>query len=138
MGVTATQIGVIQSVREIPELQAFAIGFAVLWISEMRLIAITVLLMGLCIVIGDLSTGVDVLLVGTLVMSVGFHVFYPRSSVVLMGVGKGQAPSGWDGWAASRPLPRWWARWSCGLWWTACDWGRSPISAWGYRTTLYA
>jgi MFS family permease len=138
LGVTATQIGVLQSVREIPGLMAFLIGFLVLWISEMRLIGISVLLMGLGIVIGGLSSGVGVLMVGALVMSIGFHVFYPSSSsVVLMGVGKDQTPR-WLGRLGS--VSAFAAVVGTLVVWFMVDGvqlGSITIPAWGYRTTLY-
>ena len=138
LGVTATQIGVIQSVRELPGLLAFTIGFLVLWISEMRLIGISVLLLGLGIVIGGGASGMGVLLVGSLVMSIGFHVFYPSSSsVVLMGVGKDQAPR-WLGRLGS--VSAFAAMVGTLVVWFMVDGvqlGSITIPAWGYRTTLY-
>ena len=47
IGVTATQIGLLQSLREVPGLLGFTLGFLVLWLSEMRVLGLSVLLMGL-------------------------------------------------------------------------------------------
>ncbi len=138
LSVTATQIGVLQAVREIPGLLGFVIGFLVLWISEMRLMGFSVLLMGLGMVISGWSPGLGVLVVGSLVMSTGFHFFYPSSSsVVLMGVGKDQAPR-WLGRLGS--VSAFAAVAGTLVVWFFVDGlqvGPVTVPAWGYRTTLY-
>jgi predicted MFS family arabinose efflux permease len=94
--------------------------------------------MGLGMVISGWSPGLGVLVVGSLVMSIGFHFFYPsNSSVVLMGVGKDQAP-------------RWLGRLgsvsafsavvgTLVVWFFVDGFQLGPVTfpAWGYRTTLY-
>ena len=93
LGVTASQIGVIQAVREIPGLLGFLLGFLVLWFSEMRVMGISVLMLGVGLMIAGGAQGLGILLAGTLVMSIGFHFFYPSNqSIVLMEVDKRQAP----------------------------------------------
>jgi MFS family permease len=93
LGVGAEQMGLIQSVRELPGLMGFVLGFLALVLSEMRLMGLSVLLLGLGLVICGGSDTLSVLMVGALVMSVGFHFFYPsNSSVVLMAAGKEEAP----------------------------------------------
>ena len=47
IGVTATQIGLLQSLRELPGLMGFLLGFLAIWLSEMRIMGLSVLLMGL-------------------------------------------------------------------------------------------
>ena len=93
LGVSAAQVGFVQSAREIPGLLGFVLGFLVLWFSEMRIMGISVLLMGVGLVISGGAYNLGVLVAGTMVMSVGFHFFYPsNASLVLMGVGKEDAP----------------------------------------------
>jgi MFS family permease len=93
LGVGAEQMGVLQAVREIPGLMGFALGFLVLLLSEMRVMGLSVLLLGLGLVICGGSDSLSVLMMGALVMSVGFHFFYPsNSSVVLMSAGKEEVP----------------------------------------------
>ncbi|NIV40616.1 MAG: MFS transporter, partial [Anaerolineae bacterium] len=87
IGVTATQIGLIQSLREVPGLMGFVLGFVAIWLSEMRIMGLSVLLMGLGMVTTGFANGLGSLILGAMVMSIGFHWFYPSSSsVVLMGV----------------------------------------------------
>jgi sugar phosphate permease len=88
IGVNATQIGLIQALRELPGLMGFVLGFLALWLSEMRIMGLSVLLMGLGLVVTGLSDDLGILLLGTMAMSIGFHYFYPsNSSVVLIEVG---------------------------------------------------
>jgi len=93
LGVRADQIGLIQAIREVPGLLGFGLGFLVLWLSEMRVMGLSILLLGVGLVISGAANGLGILILGTVVMSVGFHFFYPsNSSLVLMEVGKQEAP----------------------------------------------
>jgi MFS family permease len=93
IGVSASQIGIIQSLREVPGLMGFVLGFLALWFSEMRILGLSVLLMGLGMVVGGWAEGLGILILGTMVMSIGFHFFYPsNNSLVLMAAGKEEAP----------------------------------------------
>jgi predicted MFS family arabinose efflux permease len=93
IGVRADQIGLIQSIREVPGLLGFAVGMVALVMSEMRIAGLSVILLG----IGILTTGgaqnLTGLLASTLVMSVGFHFFMPsNSSALLQLAGEEEAP----------------------------------------------
>lgn len=93
LGIRADQIGVIQSLREVPGLMGFVLGFLVLVLSEMRVLGFSVLLMGLGLVLTGWADNLSVFMMGTMVTSIGFHFFYPsNSSLVLMAVGKEEAP----------------------------------------------
>ena len=93
LGVRADQIGIIHSVREIPGLMGFVLGLLVLWLSEMRVLGLSLLLLGLGLVVSGWASGLGTLMLGTIVISIGFHFFYPcNSSVVLMAAGKEEAP----------------------------------------------
>ena len=86
-------VGLIQAVREIPGLMAFVIGFLALYMTETRIMSISVILLGLGIVLSGAAYSIPVLLVATLVMSFGFHFFMPcSSSVVLMLIQKKDTP----------------------------------------------
>jgi len=138
LGVRADQIGIIQSIREVPGLLGFALGFLVLWLSEMRVMGLSVLLLGVGLVITGAAHGLGVLVMGTVVMSVGFHFFYPsNSSVVLMEIGKQEAPrvlgrlrSVSSFAAVAGTLVVW-------VFVEGVDFGPLNIAAWGYRTTFY-
>ena len=93
MGVGPGSIGWIQAVRELPGLMGFLVGFLALFLSEVRIMALSVILLG----IGSFMTGqaanIPFLLVSTVVMSFGFHFFYPtNNAVVLMAVEKQHTP----------------------------------------------
>jgi MFS family permease len=135
--VSAAQMGALQSVREIPGLLGFVLAFLALWLSEMRVMGLSVLLLGIGLVVGGLATGLGVFIVGTLVMSTGFHFFYPSSSsVVLMGMSQDEAPKvlGW-----LRSVSTFAAALATVAIWTlvkGAHIGPVTIPAWGYRNLL--
>lgn len=93
LGVSAAQIGVIQSLREVPGLMGFVLGFLVLLLAEMRVMGLSVLLTGLGVILTGWSDSLSVLILGTMITSIGFHFFYPcNASLVLMGMGRQEAP----------------------------------------------
>jgi predicted MFS family arabinose efflux permease len=78
-------VGLIQAVREIPGLLGFSIAFLSLIMSEVRLMALSIVVMGIGVLLTGQATSVPTLLATTFVMSLGFHFFMPSSnSVVLM------------------------------------------------------
>ena len=86
-------IGLIQSLREIPGLLGFLTAFLVMVLSEMRIMAVSILLLGVGMILTGQAQGMSMLLGATLVMSFGFHFFQPSaSSVVLMLVKKADTP----------------------------------------------
>jgi MFS family permease len=93
LNVGPSGMGWIQALREIPGLMGFLLGFLALFLSEVRIMALSVVLMGAGSFLSGQATSTSFLLVSTLVMSVGFHFFYPsNSAVVLMTTGKQNAP----------------------------------------------
>ncbi len=93
LGTSASHMGIIQSVREIPGLLGFILAFLAIWFSEMRMLGLSLLLEGLGIIATGFSGNIPLLMISTLVMSTGFHFFYPCSnSLVLMGSSKEDAP----------------------------------------------
>ncbi len=138
LGVHAEQIGIIQSVREIPGLMGFVMGFLVLWLSEMRVMGLSVLLLGLGLVFTGWSSTFTTLLLGTLVMSFGFHFFYPSSSsLVLMGHGQEETPKVLGRLGSIAALA---SVIGTVVIWVFIDGvriGPLHIPAWGYRTLLY-
>ena len=93
IGVGPQAIGWIQSVREVPGLLAFLVAFLALALSEVRIMALSVVLLGIGIILTGQATSISWLLCATVVMSFGFHFFHPANSgVVLMSVDKARAP----------------------------------------------
>ncbi len=93
LGVRANQIGLIQSIREIPGLLGFSVGLLALLLTEMRIAGLSIILMGIGIGLTGTANDLLGLVVSTLVMSVGFHFFMPCNlSAVLMLVGEDEAP----------------------------------------------
>ena len=93
LGVRADQMGMIQSIREIPGLLGLSVGLLALLLSEMRIAGLSVVLMGVGVVLTGRATSLPALIGSTVVMSVGFHFFMPsNSSAVLLLVGEDEAP----------------------------------------------
>ncbi|MGD8464016.1 MAG: MFS transporter [Anaerolineae bacterium] len=138
IGVTATQIGVIQSLRELPGLLGFVLGFLVLWLSEMRVVGLSVLVMGVGIVVTGWADGLGMLILGTMVVSIGFHFFYPsNNSVILMGVNKDTAPKVLGILRSVSAVAAVLGTAMVGIFVVGLQIGSLRIPAWGYRTTLY-
>ena len=93
MGVGPGSIGWIQAVRELPGLMGFLVGFLALFFSEVRIMALSVILLGVGTFLTGQATNIPFLLLSTVVMSFGFHFFYPtNNAVVLMAVEKQHTP----------------------------------------------
>ncbi|MFQ6014310.1 MAG: MFS transporter [Anaerolineae bacterium] len=93
LGVQANQIGLIQSLREIPGLIGFSVGFLALFLAEINILGLSVMLLGAGLAATGWAYDFASLILGTLVMSVGFHFFFSSSSsVVLMLATKDESP----------------------------------------------
>ncbi|MGQ1910081.1 MFS transporter [Marinifilum sp. RC60d5] len=75
VGINGFQVGVIQSVREIPGFLALLVVYLLLVIKEHRLSAISVLFVGLGVALTGFFPSFYGLIFTTLIMSVGFHYF---------------------------------------------------------------
>jgi len=93
IGIGPAAIGGVQALREVPGLMGFLIGFLALVLSEVRIMALSVVLLGADMMLTGQATSVPFLLFSTLVMGVGFHFFVPSNeAVVLMTVDRSSAP----------------------------------------------
>ncbi len=93
LGVGPGAIGLIQAVREVPGLIGFLAGLLALYLSEVRIMAVSIIALGLGLILTGGASGLLALLVATLVMSTGFHFFDTASqAVVLMSVTRREAP----------------------------------------------
>jgi len=93
IGVGPAGIGLIQAVREIPGLLGFLLGVLVLYLSEVRIMALSIVVLGIGMILTGGASGMVFLLVATFIMSTGFHFFDGASNaVVLMSESKREAP----------------------------------------------
>jgi len=69
------QVGLIQSIREIPGFLAFLVVYVLLIIKEHRLSALAIILLGFGMAITGLLPSFSGLIFSTLIMSFGFHYF---------------------------------------------------------------
>jgi predicted MFS family arabinose efflux permease len=84
LDITPTQIGIIQSVREIPGLLGFTVGALAMYLAEVKIATISIVLAGVGLIMVGYSDSVFMLGVGTLVMSVGFHSFLSSNDALLL------------------------------------------------------
>ncbi len=93
LGIRADQIGLIQSIREIPGLMGFLVGMLALIMAEMHIAGMSAVLMGVGIFITAFAGDLWTLIAATVLMSVGFHFFYAsNSSALLLTVKHDEAP----------------------------------------------
>jgi len=92
-GFTGADMGVLQSIREIPGFLSFAVVFVLLFVREQSLALLSLSLLGLGVALTGFFPSFAGLLVTTFVMSVGFHYFETvRQSVALQWLDKDEAP----------------------------------------------
>ena len=82
--VEADQIGLIQSIREVPGLLGFLVGLLALFLVEIRIAGLSAITMGIGIALTALVGDITSLIVVTLLMSVGFHFFFSSNSAALL------------------------------------------------------
>lgn len=75
VGLTGQQIGIIQSVREIPGFLALLVIYLLLFITEHRLAAISIAILGLGIGLTGSMPTYHGMVITTLIMSFGFHYY---------------------------------------------------------------
>ncbi len=93
IGINGLQMGIIQSLREVPGFLTFLVIYVLLIFREHRLSAYSVLLFGAGIIITGLFPSFQGLLFTTFIMSLGFHYFETtRQSLVLQYFNKQQTP----------------------------------------------
>ncbi len=81
---SATDIGIIQAVREIPGFLAFGVGALALRFSESKLAAASIVVMALGLILTGASPSLVLLGAATFLMSLGFHYFEPSNSSQLL------------------------------------------------------
>lgn len=90
---TGAEIGILQSLREIPGFLAFAVVFLLLLIREQRLAYLSLLLLGLGTAVTGFFPTVIGLYVTTVVMSLGYHYYETlQISLSLQWIDKQRAP----------------------------------------------
>ena len=79
-----TDVGFIQSAREIPGLLAFGVGALALYITESKIASISIIAVGIGLLLCGLSNSLLMLGMATVFMSFGFHYFEPTNSSQLL------------------------------------------------------
>lgn len=92
-GFTGAEIGILQSLREIPGFLAFTIVFVLLLVREQKFALLSVGLLGIGVAVTGFWPSVLGLYITTVVMSVGFHYYYTlQQSLTLQWIDKLRAP----------------------------------------------
>ncbi len=84
LSIGAAQMGVLQSVREVPGLLGFATSYLAMVFPELTLASVSVVGTGLGLGLMGLATGMVSLLVYLMIFSTGFHIYHPASSAVAL------------------------------------------------------
>ncbi len=93
IGLSGLQMGLVQSLREVPGFLTFFVVYVLLIFKEHRLSAYSVILFGAGIIMTGLFPSFQGLLFTTFLMSLGFHYFETtRQSLVLQYFNKRQSP----------------------------------------------
>jgi hypothetical protein len=93
IGVNGFEVGLAQSVREIPGFLTFLVIYVLLFVKEHRLSAWSVVLLGIGVAITGYFTTLPGLLFTTMVMSIGFHYFETTNkSLTIQYFNKQEAP----------------------------------------------
>lgn len=90
---TGAEIGLLQSVREIPGFLAFTVVFVLLFIREQKFMIVALAMLSIGVAITGFFPSVLGLLMTTLLMSIGFHYFETlKQSLSLQWLSKEEAP----------------------------------------------
>ncbi|MFO7841896.1 MAG: MFS transporter [Fidelibacterota bacterium] len=93
IGISGLQMGILQSLRELPGFLTFLIVYVLLVFREHRLSAYTMILFGAGIIMTGLLPSFNGLLFATFLMSLGYHYFETtRQSLVLQYFDRHQSP----------------------------------------------
>ncbi len=84
LDITPAQIGIIQSVREVPGLLGFTVGALAIYLAEVKIATLSIVVLGLGLILVGYSNSVLMLGAGTLVMSIGFHAFLSSNDALLL------------------------------------------------------
>jgi predicted MFS family arabinose efflux permease len=85
LGLEAGAVGTVQAIREIPGLMGFLFVLMVVLLgSELRVMSVNIIVLGLGLVWTGLASNLLGLILGTLLTSIGFHYFYSGSQAVLL------------------------------------------------------
>lgn len=88
-----SQIGMLQSIREIPGFLAFGIVFVLLFVSQQRLVYISMMFLGIGVALTGMFPNVIGLYITTVIMSIGFHYLETlNQSLSLQWLDKARAP----------------------------------------------
>jgi len=88
LSASPTDVGLIQAVREIPGLLAFGAGALALRLTESKIAALSMVVLGLGLILCGASPTILFLGMATVVMSFGFHYFEPTNTSQLLAMAK--------------------------------------------------
>lgn len=88
-----SQIGILQSLREIPGFLAFTVIIAIMFVAQQRLAYLSMIMLGLGVILTGIYPSVIGLYITTVIMSIGFHYLETlNQSLSLQWLSKEKAP----------------------------------------------
>ena len=88
-----SQIGILQSLREIPGFLAFTVVLAIIFIAQQRLAFVSMILLGLGVMLTGFFPSALGLYITTIIMSIGFHYLETlNQSLSLQWLSRDKAP----------------------------------------------
>ncbi|MDI6824992.1 MAG: MFS transporter [Bacillota bacterium] len=84
LGIAPDQLGAVESIREIPGLLTVVLGAAAVFFRQSTFTALTLLVTALGLGLYALTHTLWQLVVATVVVSIGFHLFYPLQSAMVL------------------------------------------------------
>lgn len=84
LGIGPDQLGLVESIREIPGLLTVVLGAAAVFFRQATFTALTLFTTALGLLLYAFTSTFWHLIVATLVVSVGFHLFYPQQSAMVL------------------------------------------------------
>ena len=84
VGITGEQVGMIQSLREIPGFLSFLVIYLLIIFKEQKLSALSLFVMGVGVTMTGFLPSFEGLLLTTFIMSVGFHYYETTSSSLVL------------------------------------------------------
>lgn len=86
LGLGGDQLGAVESIREIPGLLTVVLGAAAVFFRQSTFTALSLLVAALGLVLYGFTRSFSMLVLATVVVSTGFHLFYPLQSAIILRV----------------------------------------------------
>lgn len=87
LGIQADQLGIIESVREVPGLLTVVMAMLTYFFTESLLASLSLLVLGIGMLVFSVSSGFIMLVFASVVYSIGFHLYFPLQESMALKMG---------------------------------------------------